>query len=653
MIENKSEIGHSMVEMLGVLAIMAVLTIGAVAGFQYAMDKYRANVTIQEMNQRAIIHSGQLLAEQPVNDTEFPSTTYQGYPVTTTPVIDTEGYPYFQITLEQVQGGVCHQILSSDWQWPALIRANGIEYEEDDSICRTDAGNRMEFIFPADLNGESGEFRKACQTDSDCVSVCGRCVDKRCESECGDGTSCVRTYDNASFFACCRHEDILNGVCCPSIVNGQCCASIGSCCPAEEPLMDKNGNCHTCDEDASVNVAGNTVMCNICDGKEGRTLRELNGSTCVLPCPDETPLLDSSGNCHTCDDDGRVNTVNQSKCDVCPNREWFGGLCAYPCEDGYFASSSGSPVCQPCTKVTSVAVTYMKDNGHCSTMCDGSSPEKPKRIRIGMSNGASQCVLETCPSDLPLRDTWGSCYACDVTFSVNLSTPSDCGLCPNRVLRGSSCATKCPTGTHAENGQCVCDGDNQFQDLYGVCYSCDTDTSVEVGQLMENCDVCGDARVVNKYGNGWIKCQKKCADDEYFTLQGCKKCSDPTIKYDEVWGNCSVCNYCDGNDGRAKRYCVSRGHYCALACEDGEVMAGDGTCHTCDDPDPFADLNSACKTSCAGQRYLVSSRCYKCPPDTYSTDSKACIACPSDRTTLTRAGDCLACGGVWDSDSCV
>ena len=652
MIENKSEIGHSMIEMLGVLAIMAVLTIGAVAGFQYAMDKYRANVTIQEMNQRAIIHSGQLLAEQPVNDTEFPSTTYQGYPVTTTPVIDTEGYPYFQITLEQVQGGVCHQILSSDWQWPVLIRANGIEYEEDDSICRTDAGNRMEFIFPADLNGESGEFRKACQTDSDCVSVCGRCVDKRCESECGDGTSCARTYDNASFFACCRHEDILNGVCCPSIVNGQCCASIGSCCPAEEPLMDKNGNCHTCDEDASVNVAGNTVMCNICDGKEGRTLRELNGNMCVLPCPEDLPLMDSAGNCHACEEDKHIHVVNSEKCSICTNRSYWWPMqkCELPCSDGYIHGTYDT-VCKPCTTPGAIHVTYRGD-AECSVVCDGSSDNKPKRRYLPRPSH-SYCVLEECPPDYPLQDQNGTCHACTDTW-VNVEGVEDnCFKCPNRALSGTVCimANACPTGTHVnESGRCVCDDPNQFQSNSGTCYSCDDDRPITVTGVSENCDICPN-RVVKTFYAGDTKCMKPCADDEFYKDSGCIKCDDPTVY--GMYTQSAYCLHCDGENGRAKRVCLNGCDACALACEDGEVMAGDGTCHTCDDPDPFADLNSACKTSCAGQRYLVSSRCYKCPPDTYSTDSKACIACPSDRTTLTRAGDCLACGGVWDSDSCV
>ncbi len=38
-----AESGRSMVEMLGVLAVIGVLSIGGIAGYSYGMDKYRAN----------------------------------------------------------------------------------------------------------------------------------------------------------------------------------------------------------------------------------------------------------------------------------------------------------------------------------------------------------------------------------------------------------------------------------------------------------------------------------------------------------------------------------------------------------------------------------------------------------------------------------
>ena len=43
-----SETGRSMIEMLGVLAIVGVLTVGAISGYQRVMTKYRINKVVEE-----------------------------------------------------------------------------------------------------------------------------------------------------------------------------------------------------------------------------------------------------------------------------------------------------------------------------------------------------------------------------------------------------------------------------------------------------------------------------------------------------------------------------------------------------------------------------------------------------------------------------
>ena len=47
--KNKNESGRSMVEMLGVLAIAGVLSIGGVAGYNYGINKHRANQVLQDI----------------------------------------------------------------------------------------------------------------------------------------------------------------------------------------------------------------------------------------------------------------------------------------------------------------------------------------------------------------------------------------------------------------------------------------------------------------------------------------------------------------------------------------------------------------------------------------------------------------------------
>lgn len=52
---TKLESGRSMVEMLGVLAIIGVLSIGGIAGYKYAMDKNEANNYLNNFNLFSIL----------------------------------------------------------------------------------------------------------------------------------------------------------------------------------------------------------------------------------------------------------------------------------------------------------------------------------------------------------------------------------------------------------------------------------------------------------------------------------------------------------------------------------------------------------------------------------------------------------------------
>ena len=55
MFRMKNESGRSMVEMLGVLAIIGVLSIGGIAGYTLSMRRYRANQVLDAINKYAVI----------------------------------------------------------------------------------------------------------------------------------------------------------------------------------------------------------------------------------------------------------------------------------------------------------------------------------------------------------------------------------------------------------------------------------------------------------------------------------------------------------------------------------------------------------------------------------------------------------------------
>ena len=71
MIEMNKETGRSMVEMLGVLAVAGVLSIGGVAGYRWAIDKMNAADIINEFQKRAVTASQQRILGHDINLKEF------------------------------------------------------------------------------------------------------------------------------------------------------------------------------------------------------------------------------------------------------------------------------------------------------------------------------------------------------------------------------------------------------------------------------------------------------------------------------------------------------------------------------------------------------------------------------------------------------
>ena len=53
--QYRTETGRSMVEMLGVLAIMGVVTIGSIWGYRYSLDVIMANSIVTGVRARSII----------------------------------------------------------------------------------------------------------------------------------------------------------------------------------------------------------------------------------------------------------------------------------------------------------------------------------------------------------------------------------------------------------------------------------------------------------------------------------------------------------------------------------------------------------------------------------------------------------------------
>ena len=224
-----TDTGRSMVEMLGTLAIVGVLSIAGIAGYRYEMDKYRANETIDELNKRAFVYATQVLnneiqSGEPLSNGEFGDKTALGYDVEA----NKSYYPdEFEVTLSNYPSEVCRDILKN-YMIPYQIIVSGKVYDprsDNYSICGEDGEGAPEtlFVYTADLNQEKEEGLEISATDA--VGFCtpgkkfssyGQCYP--CDSS---GSYYIRDQYEYELCRACGRRMVVENYCVPGCMAGQ------------------------------------------------------------------------------------------------------------------------------------------------------------------------------------------------------------------------------------------------------------------------------------------------------------------------------------------------------------------------------------------------------------------------------------------------
>ncbi len=198
-----TEGGRSMVEMLGVLAIIGVLSVGGIAGYKMAMNKYRANEILNGASMRAMIVSAQLQRNSNAtpNLGEFSGAKVAGATFDTT-VSYTAESDAFSLTVSGVAPNVCEQIHGT-------IPENGNVNIDSECTTFTYNADLSKGVLPPPSMGIECDSTNACQGGATCVR--GRC-------ECATGvwvpTSATagtcKTLDSGSG-NCSTNKDCNNG----------------------------------------------------------------------------------------------------------------------------------------------------------------------------------------------------------------------------------------------------------------------------------------------------------------------------------------------------------------------------------------------------------------------------------------------------------
>ena len=173
-VQTHSQDGRSMIEMLGVLAIIGVLSIGGIEGYRWAMDRYAANQILNELN----INSAQLamiLQQHPgkkvtlslggTYDEEEPHLATIGYPFDygcdnisgpISPECTAIGAESYFMTVYKMNERVCRMV-SEDVTRVSYYDALEV-YNEDteEDLCESGSANSVTVLFNINNTPESG-----------------------------------------------------------------------------------------------------------------------------------------------------------------------------------------------------------------------------------------------------------------------------------------------------------------------------------------------------------------------------------------------------------------------------------------------------------------------------------------------------------------
>ncbi len=161
---NPQEHGRSMTEMLGVLAVLGVLSIGGVQGYRYAMNKYHSNEVINELNllnaQLAVfmngIHDDEAVMSlgEPYDDGRRINTGGYAFdygcgqdPDSNSPC-DLDETGYFMI-LDGVPEDVCKSASQMTAHMMNLVEQKVNGHTDIDGVLCQDGDNQLTFLFDA------------------------------------------------------------------------------------------------------------------------------------------------------------------------------------------------------------------------------------------------------------------------------------------------------------------------------------------------------------------------------------------------------------------------------------------------------------------------------------------------------------------------
>jgi len=388
-LRTSAQTGRSMVEMLGVLAIIGVLTIGGLMGYRYAMNKHKANTILNDVSLA--------MADLTVLDPDGGAITRRavafrpdsGLAMESERTADGNNIVY----VSGVAKAVCQILIQ-------IQPTDAYEHIYDGDLnALTTCADTQAMAFGSKETAE-GPDTPECQNDSDCGAnqVCqdGRCVDKPAPSDPCENVECFN--DGTCNDGSC---DCVNGY------TGTSCEIAPQCNdskPCTSPKQCENYIC-VCPMIGSLNECQEVQKINGCDQLVNKT-----NATCG------TNGFCSNGACSECTLPKVVNTAKNG--------------CECPKIAGCVTQNADTCVCEKCE------AEYIKKDGKCEKC---TAPKVPNADQT-----ACECpTIEHCKT---YNDSTCVCNLCEDGFAWNASTK----LCEEQKTKCGSYT--CPAGWTCKTG---------------------------------------------------------------------------------------------------------------------------------------------------------------------------------------------------------
>ena len=605
--KNKSQLGYSMVEMIGALAVLALLLMASVRGLSYSFDRQAANELGQEIMQRAADVKMQL---------DRPKATFYGDKWDTKSrigaVIDFEqNDAEVGIQIHRVEARVCEMVMAD------LSHLQGVS--RVDSNCASDVNSTMIFYFEK-LDGKKRVKDDTCFCDAPKV--------------CDENGDCVCPPDSPIGYEAdtCTCPDYLMPI------KGKCL-----CEDETEPVDGKCGNCST-DEDCDGGLTCENHTCT-CIAKECSE-SDFTNTLCAC-CPVETPKWNEvEGVCKTCADiDINLPVYNKETktCEACPdNKVW----------------DSVSGQCVECVVDTDCAESgFVCTNNVCECAEGTSTPCSSNLIQTTNTSKYNQiCYLCRCPTDSTMSGNTcvcnNECQTYDVTtkMCVNKANGTVCtnGVCSGGMCINDTCpsgtqkscasdlvATKtaqtasgtwcytcgCPSGAILSGTTCTCTSECQTYDTSAKMCANKTDGTTCSDGLCKNGSCLNDTCPLGEYTSCSANLVATASSKTAYGTQ-CYTCGCPSGS--TLSGNTCVCNNECQTYNTSTKTCTNKAN--GTTCTNG--LCSNGSCKNDTCPSGTVKTCSANLVATASSKTAYGTQCYTCgcpSGSTLSSDGTTCV----------------------------